>query len=395
MSYSSTIYPTRPVKFNDYIHNKYDIVHKMLYEDALNKYLNDLIEKVICGDFTYNLFEAFNNYFTIYNDRMSLENNENNIIDLDILHQYNINKVFSIEEIERFNIVKNQEYFEDLYSYIQNNEFIMNPLDKLGLKKEYKEKYILYILVNVIFLLFRLKQTIADDFSTLATITNISDFIIRYKNSIYMLDEEETSGILCLEYNGDHANELFIYEDMIKDDFHIGYTIDGKWILDIDDNIDLSDEDIRTRLLVLITKTNYNLWNLLKYNIKDTYLRHHKIIEEKNVEYWQPSKILIIDKIFPYKKQQIDLKPFWNTYQEYKRHKLENIIIEQKEKLQDGVVEEINYVNGTAKVYSKQQNQYYNVDLNCVKDNTEINDELLNGTFAYMLKNERKQNYID
>ena len=52
MNYDKLIYESRPVKFNDYMSNKYDIVHNELYKDALCSYLNYsiyslLVEKVL------------------------------------------------------------------------------------------------------------------------------------------------------------------------------------------------------------------------------------------------------------------------------------------------------------------------------------------------------------
>ena len=40
MNYDKLIYESRPVKFNDYMSNKYDIVHNELYKDAFGGNLN-------------------------------------------------------------------------------------------------------------------------------------------------------------------------------------------------------------------------------------------------------------------------------------------------------------------------------------------------------------------
>ena len=38
MYYNNLLYESRPVKFKDFIDNKYNIVHQQLYEDALHNF---------------------------------------------------------------------------------------------------------------------------------------------------------------------------------------------------------------------------------------------------------------------------------------------------------------------------------------------------------------------
>ena len=68
MNYDKLIYNTRPVKFNDYINNKYDIVHAELYEDALQRFLHSHIYETIMGVNLYNILNVFNNFLTEFND---------------------------------------------------------------------------------------------------------------------------------------------------------------------------------------------------------------------------------------------------------------------------------------------------------------------------------------
>ena len=68
MNYDKLIYESRPVKFNDYMSNKYDIVHNELYKDALCSYLNYSIYSLLVEKVLYKLISKFNNFITQYND---------------------------------------------------------------------------------------------------------------------------------------------------------------------------------------------------------------------------------------------------------------------------------------------------------------------------------------
>ena len=58
--YNDMLYDTKPVKFSDFMSNKYNIVHKKLYENALNKYINEWLNaKEEIGDKKYvNVFNV-------------------------------------------------------------------------------------------------------------------------------------------------------------------------------------------------------------------------------------------------------------------------------------------------------------------------------------------------
>ena len=62
MNYDKLIYESRPVKFNDYMSNKYDIVHNELYKDALCSYLNYNIYSLLVEKVLYKLISKFNNF---------------------------------------------------------------------------------------------------------------------------------------------------------------------------------------------------------------------------------------------------------------------------------------------------------------------------------------------
>ena len=54
--YNDVIYDSRPVKLDDYLSDKYNIVHNELYNDALGKFLKDHISKYINWEFLYHMF---------------------------------------------------------------------------------------------------------------------------------------------------------------------------------------------------------------------------------------------------------------------------------------------------------------------------------------------------
>lgn len=62
-NYNDLMYDSSPVKFNDYINNKYNIIHKELYECALKKLFNNLnINENIIND-KYKIIEIKNKEF--------------------------------------------------------------------------------------------------------------------------------------------------------------------------------------------------------------------------------------------------------------------------------------------------------------------------------------------
>lgn len=59
--YNNMLYDTKPVKFSDFISNKYNIVHKKLYNLALSKYIKEWIEVKKALEENYILSEYLEN----------------------------------------------------------------------------------------------------------------------------------------------------------------------------------------------------------------------------------------------------------------------------------------------------------------------------------------------
>ena len=382
MNYDKLIYNTRPVKFNDYINNKYDIVHAELYEDALQRFLHSHIYETIMGVNLYNILNVFNNFLTEFNDDK---------IDDFVMYvqsQYTDDgfHIFDEEEIDNIlneDVQDHKTYFNRLVKYILESDDtinIRNAFDELDMNQESQENYLKYILFNMIVLLYSVKSNLQS--KDIGQISDISDFIIKYKNSIYVINEEETD-FIASEQDIDNEEFVFIYEDTIKNDYHIGYNKEGKWIIDINKDIQI-DSNIYDYLSVLITSTNDNLKSIMLRNLLDDFLSTHRIVEIQNEEYYKASKIIIYNKYFPFNKRIIDLTPYWNNYQFYNNKNIEDIKVTEENK-NDSYITDIDYIHGKVKMYSKINDMSYDVDFDYVKNNTEIDDSILRNTFTYKL----------
>lgn len=382
MNYDKLIYNTRPVKFNDYINNKYDIVHAELYEDALQRFLHSHIYETIMGVNLYNILNVFNNFLTEFND----DKIDDFVMYVQSQYTEDGFHIFDEEEIDNIlneDVQDHKTYFNRLVKYILESDDtinIRNAFDELDMNQESQENYLKYSLFNMIVLLYSVKSNLQS--KDIGQISDISDFIIKYKNSIYVINEEETD-FIASEQDIDNDEFVFIYEDTIKNDYHIGYNKEGKWIIDINKDIQI-DSNIYDYLSVLITSTNDNLKSIMLRNLLDDFLSTHRIVEIQNEEYYKASKIIIYNKYFPFNKRIVDLTPYWNNYQFYNNKNIEDIKVTEENK-NDSYITDIDYIHGKVKMYSKINDMSYDVDFDYVKNNTEIDDSILRNTFTYKL----------
>ena len=386
MQYNNLIYNSGPVNVKDYISNRYNIVHNQLYEDALNNYLYGYVKDLITKNILYYLFFAMNNCITEFNDIDEIVYLDN----LNNIKQNQLYKIFSIDEIQNSlnsNLpLINIEYTNILIKYINNssysNEF-NKIFDELSIDNITKEKYINYIIVNIVSLMEDIKTKITE-IQHIDITNNIneyfSDFIIRYRNSLYIANENDLS-LFTTEISD---NEIFIYEEQYKMDYHIGFNKDGYFILDIDDDIDINNA--YDQLYYMMSYINYKLLDLLYNDIKSIYIDSNTIIEKPNIEYYMPSSIIIYQKSYPHRKKIIDLTPYWSNYNDHSNINIEDIKIKEEE-IRDSQIEDINYVTGKLKVYSKMHDIEYNIDKKYINENTNIDDELINNTFIQIYKN--------
>ena len=383
MLYNSVLYKNRPVKFIDYVNNKYDIVHNKLYNDALNKYLLHFINSKVSGKFIYRIFELISNYFGTHNIVNDEEIKLDEILDYEQFNNLH-NTYINIDDVDKY--ILNTDYVMDLVNVLSQDASITKIFNELQLLESNKTSYIKYLFINIMYIIDKIKKSISniDGLSDIVNISNISDFTFIYNNVTYIITEDNE--LISTEDLVD-PNIIFITEQIYKEDIHIGYNEDGKWIIDLSDQINIDDDNIYDILYGLITKTNYNIWQVLINNIKEMYLKTHRIIEVKNFEYWQPSSILIITVVRPITKRKVDLTPWWNTYQEYKDLQIDKLMATIDENLVDAKITYIDYVKGKSKVYSKHFDKEATVDLNYVHVNSEVNDEsTLSNTFTYKLK---------
>ena len=399
MQYNDLIYNSGPVSVKDYVSNKYNIVHNKLYEDALHNYVYEYAKKIIMKDIFYNLFSSMNNCITLYNDEFLYEPESLilRIVNLDKINELKngeLYKVFKLEEIKNENLI-NDDYINLLLDYTNSDErpyksSFNNAFKLLCIDKDKKYQYINYIIVNLVSLLDDVKNNIievqSNRFKSIS-INNFSDFIIRYKNSLYIVDEEtgltlfntENSSNDVLDVNDiNYYNEIFIYEEQYKMDYHIGFNEGGYFILDIDESVDIRKN--YEKLYYIISYVNYLLLNLLLELIVENYLKSNTILEKAQSEYYLPSSIIIYSNTYPHTKTLVDLSPYWSDYNDHSDIYVEDIKI-INEPINDFEIEDINYIDGSMKVYSRMHDINYNIPKKYINENFKINDELINNTF--------------
>ena len=88
--YNDMLYDSKPVKFSDFMSNKYNIVHKKLYEQALNKYILEWIK-------VKNLSNK--NYYTNDEEAYLNTNKEDKKY---AFKKDNKDKIFDVDSIEDF-----------------------------------------------------------------------------------------------------------------------------------------------------------------------------------------------------------------------------------------------------------------------------------------------------
>ena len=394
MQYDSLIYNSGPTNIKDYVNNRYNIVHNQLYEDALHNYVYNFTKDIIMKQLLYNLFNCMNNCITPYND-------EENIINIQRINELKNNqlyRIFTIEEIKENNLY-NTEYINLLNTYMNENGYdlkIQDVFNLLCIDENNKNDYITYIIVNIVSLIYDIKQNIKNTINYQLDINNdFSDFIIRYKNTLYIINEntditslneltEEDLQNNLLLYTEKSDNEIFIYEDQYKMDYHIGYNSDGYFILDINPEIDITSN--YDKLYYIMSYINYLLLNFLFNDICDRFINNNLIIEKPQNEYYLPSSIIIYEKKYPYKKKIVDLSPYWSNYNDHSDINIEDIKYTNEE-LRDAHIENIDYINGTVKIYSKMRDQEYTVNTRYINENTIINDDIVKNTFSQKIKN--------
>jgi hypothetical protein len=377
--YDDMLYDSRPTKFDEFINDKYNKVHLELYNDALEKYYDHVLSTLFGNEFIYEFFNLMTNnsdsFDTFYNAYLSLPNT------------HILKKTLNELSLLKYDFIK--VLFE------QTNKALNNILLKIKL--------------------IILGDENAENIGPKGTLKNINDFRVIYSiDNVYLGPEEDEQDINheFLTYTFESINnrievieEKMFMSEMDIDSYvfileaadtgtRIGFNIDGKWLLILrqeEKEAAQNDEELYGKIIEIITyieKTNEKLINTyFKKQSLINYKNTHKIIEIKNDEYWQPSSIIDISTIRPYKKTIINLEKFWNMSQSYNDIDVYTIM-NTSEKLNDCELIGIDYIKGIAKIRSRINDLEYDVPFKYLNEDIDVSDELtLKDTFGFKYNN--------
>jgi len=361
--YDEMIYSSRPVKFDEFISDKYNKVHIELFNAALQKYYDSLITNLISKKFMFEFFKLvesieyddnFNTYSSnLYERIMSSDNYVKNII-----------KELSIDGVKfcKYLLKLTNTFIENIKTTIDNNEVLVTLIEEL------------------------------------IKATDISDFrIIYYNSSTYLAAEDDSNNfdgeeflsyIITKETDNDINTYEIIQNNFIKsenDEFvfllesdsgtRIGYNINGEFIILLDD-AKYNDEAFKSfNFFNYMSKTNKNILHLFKEYTLSLYKSNHRVIEIKNTEYWMPSSIVIISNVHPYTKQTISLAKYWNYIQEKDNLNISNIKLTDYQ-VNDAELLEMNYVRGVAMMRSKLNDMTFEVPFDYLNSSIDVSEEM-------------------
>ena len=353
--YDDMLYDSRPTRFGDFISNKYNVVHKELYEDALKNYIEAFAADVIDAKFLFQLFEALANSTTIGG-------------------------------------------IWDLINESDNYKHILESIAKL---ETVGKPFIDELVVMIIEMIEEFKAGIRDrDPEKILAMFDIFDFILAFKGGMYLLEEPGTNGaewkyidgcFIGSEFESD-ANEeydisndflILLYED--EDGVRIGYTSSGKWYLEIPDDVDITT--IQKQLNKLVKRTNIGMTYKLRKYAAELYAAGHRFLEIKNSEYWQPSSIIVIGNNRPYSKHSVFLGPYWNYNQSKEELDIKNVKMKE-DPIRDAEIIYLDYVKGIAHMRTRLTGEEFKIPFEYLNENSDVSDELsLKDTFTYKLQN--------
>ena len=352
------LYDSRPVQFNEYISDKYNKVHNELFNDALIKFYNDIINTNLNYKFVYELYKIMQNSLNDFNN---------------VWNEYKqLDSTNTLKQSLTTLSINSYDFLKDIYEYISN---------KIDLIK------------NAIVDGDNLYQSIAKK--------NIQDFKIIYiENSCYLQQEtpiDDSKQFAVYEFTYDTENNSYTYieeymfmselEDyviLLEDESgtRISYNKYGELLIILNGN-KFRSEDIKFNIINFIDEKNNEIFDYIKSVGLAYYKHNHRIVEIKNDEYWQPSSIIVISNVRPYNKVIYDLDKYWNMNQQYEDANISDIKI-LSEDINDAELIELNYVNGTAKFISRMNDVEFTVPFKYLDSNVNVSDDMtLNSTFIY------------
>ena len=361
-SYDDMLYDSRPVQFNEFMSNKYNIIHNELYNDALNKFCNDVVNNSMTYEFVYEFYKLMEGnelvFDTIYDEYN--KSNDDNIVK---------NTLSSIS-IDSYNFLKDIfNFVSEKIDLIKNTITDDNGISHINIDKKYINDFRIIYLENNVYLRQESDEQKNDD-------SEDAVFDVFH----YSFDSELNTYTYIEEYlfMSEMKDYVILLEDVAGNTIYFNKY--GELILLIED-VKFNSEESKFKIINFINDQNEKIFDFVKSRCLYYFNKNHRILEIKNNEYWQPSSIMTISNVSPYKKNIYDLSKYWNMNQEYSDANIEELKI-INENIKDAKLVSINYVNGTAKFVSKINDLDFTVPFKYLNDETIVSDEMkLNNLF--------------
>lgn len=361
-SYDDMLYDSRPVQFNEFMSNKYNIIHNELYNDALNKFCNDIVNNSMTYEFVYEFYKLMEGnelvFDTIYDEYN--KSNDDNIVK---------NTLSSIS-IDSYNFLKDIfNFVSEKIDLIKNTITDDNGISHINIDKKYINDFRIIYLKNNVYLRQESDEQKNDDSED--AVFDVFHYSFDSELNTYTYTEEYL-------FMSEMKDYVILLEDVAGNTIYFNKY--GELILLIED-VKFNSEESKFKIINFINDQNEKIFDFVKSRCLYYFNKNHRILEIKNNEYWQPSSIMTISNVSPYKKNIYDLSKYWNMNQEYSDANIEELKI-INENIKDAKLVSINYVNGTAKFVSKINDLDFTVPFKYLNDEIIVSDEMkLNNLF--------------
>ena len=361
-SYDDMLYDSRPVQFNEFMSNKYNIIHNELYNDALNKFCNDVVNNSMTYEFVYEFYKLMEGnelvFDTIYDEYN--KSNDDNIVK---------NTLSSIS-IDSYNFLKDIfNFVSEKIDLIKNTITDDNGISHINIDKKYINDFRIMYLENNVYLRQESDEQKNDDSED--AVFDVFHYSFDSELNTYTYTEEYL-------FMSEMKDYVILLEDVAGNTIYFNKY--GELMLLIED-VKFNSEESKFKIINFINDQNEKIFDFVKSRCLYYFNKNHRILEIKNNEYWQPSSIMTISNVSPYKKNIYDLSKYWNMNQEYSDANIEELKI-INENIKDAKLVSINYVNGTAKFVSKINDLDFTVPFKYLNDETIVSDEMkLNNLF--------------
>ena len=361
-SYDDMLYDSRPVQFNEFMSNKYNIIHNELYNDALNKFCNDVVNNSMTYEFVYEFYKLMEGnelvFDTIYDEYN--KSNDDNIVK---------NTLSSIS-IDSYNFLKDIfNFVSEKIDLIKNTITDDNGISHINIDKKYINDFRIIYLENNVYLRQESDEQKNDDSED--AVFDVFHYSFDSELNTYTYTEEYL-------FMSEMKDYVILLEDIAGNIIYFNKY--GELMLLIED-VKFNSEESKFKIINFINDQNEKIFDFIKSRCLYYFNKNHRILEIKNNEYWQPSSIMTISNVSPYKKNIYDLSKYWNMNQEYSNANIEELKI-INENIKDAKLVSINYVNGTAKFVSKINDLDFTVPFKYLNNETIVSDEMkLNNLF--------------